>query len=347
MKTSALGRSLSIGLMIIVTLLLFLAVIYTGAVSIPADQITKVLLGGKTDKSTWDFIILNSRIPMAVTALLSGASLSVAGLIMQTTFRNPLAGPSILGISSGASLGVAVVLLCAPASIVLAPGSGIGGTSLILGAALLGAAAIIGILLLFSSAMSGALSLIIVGVMISYLASAITSLLNFFAPASDVKSFVMWGLGSYSSVTLEQLPWLAGIIVPLLIISVFMAKPLNALLLGERYAANIGYNIRGLRTMLLSVAGLLTAVITGFCGPIGFIGLIVPHIARMFLSTSNHNLLIVSSIICGAAISLLCTWISVTPHGLGVLPINAVTPLIGVPVILYIMIARKRLAYFN
>ena len=193
--------------------------------------------------------------------------------------------------------------------------------------------------------MRSGLTLLIVGIMISYLCSALISLLNFFAPANDVKQFAVWGMGSFSAVTLDSLTVMGIAVALLLVCSLFMAKPLNALLLGERYAASMGYSIRTIRTLLLTVGGLLTAVITAYCGPIGFIGLIVPHIARMALRSSSHTAVMPASIVMGAVIALLCAFLTVIPAGWGVLPINAVTPLLGVPVILYLLINSRRLAF--
>lgn len=323
---------------------LFLAMLASGHVDIPIPQVATILCGGEPEVESWTAIVIESRLPMAITALISGACLGVAGLLLQTVFRNPLAGPSILGISSGASLGVALVML-AVAAIPAIP-----ATMLSLGAffgALLGAAAILIILSLFSSLLRNSLSLLIVGIMVSYLASAVISILNVLAPAEAVRSFVVWGLGSYSGVSIADIPLFAAASLILLLPTLLCAKPLNAMLLGDRYLRTMGYRVNTIRTLIMTIAGVLTAVVTAYCGPIGFIGLIVPHVARMIYDTSNHFILIPATILSGAAVSLLCAWLSILPITSGVLPINAVTPIAGVPVILYIILNTRKLKYFN
>ncbi len=330
-------RTFSFYLLTLICLLTFFALVLgVGAVRIPVHDVFASLFGGEV-KDTYRYIILQSRLPLALTAILAGSALSAAGLIMQTTFRNPLAGPSILGVSSGASLGVALLSLPVVA--------GLGGTVLPIVGAILGAAMVVALLSVFSGFMKSGLSLLIVGIMISYLCSALISLLNFFAPATDVKQFAVWGMGSFSAVTLSSLPLPAISIGLLLIISLMLSKPLNALLLGERYAGTMGYNVRTLRTVLLIVSGLLTAIITAYCGPIGFIGLIVPHIARLCLHSASHSVIMPASIVLGALIALLCAFLTVIPGGWGVLPINAVTPVLGVPVILYLLLNSRRLVF--
>jgi iron complex transport system permease protein len=280
---------------------------------------------------------------MACTAMLAGAALSVAGLLLQTTFDNPLAGPSILGVSTGSSLGVAIVMLALGGSI----GHNLGSYVSILAGALLGAGIIILTLLAFSSIVKSSIMLLIIGILVSHLASSAISLLNFFSTQEGVHSFVIWGLGNFSGVTFERLPIFASLIIIALGLSLLLVKPLNALLLGTRYAENLGVNIRATRNKLLILSGILTAVVTAFCGPIGFIGLIVPHIARLALKSSNHIVLLPATALCGAVIALLCSLISVLPISSGVIPINAITPIIGVPIIIYIILNRKRILYFN
>ena len=284
---------------------------------------------------------------MIATALRSGAALAVSGLLLQTAFNNPLAGPSILGISTGASFGVAVVML--------ATGGALGSfisqqagfyVATILGA-FVGAGIVLLVLLFFSTLVHSATMLLIIGILVSYLASSAVSMLNFFATEEGVHSYVIWGLGNFSGVSSEQLPFFAIAILISLAASVLLVKPLNALLLGTRYAENLGVNTRRVRNALLIITGVLTAIVTAFCGPIGFIGLVVPHIARLLLNTSNHNRLIPATILSGAAVALLCTLISVLPKSYGVIPINAITPIIGVPIIIYIIINRRKIQYFN
>lgn len=337
-------RRLQFASAIFATLLLFAAVLLTGGVPIPARDVLGALLGDEGVKASWRTIVVEARLPFAVTALLAGAALSVAGLMLQTTFRNPLAGPSIMGISSGASLGVAVIVLGDG-------GLGLTGGSLAMGSAivgaLLGAAAILLLLSLFSSVLKSTLGLLIIGIMISYLSNSLVSLLNFFAPAEGVRNFMLWGMGSFSAVTLRELPWMALTVTAMLAASCLVAKPLNAMLLGDRYMATMGYRVARTRSLILLISGTLTAVATAFCGPIGFIGLVVPHIARLLFSTSMHNVLLPGCIILGAATALLCALLSVLPASAGIIPINIITPIIGVPVIVYIMVNSRKLKYFN
>jgi iron complex transport system permease protein len=329
--------------MAVVMVVLFVACLVFGSVDIPLSDVFGSLTGGEVSRATSRVIVLETRLPMACTAMLSGAALSIAGLLMQTTFDNPLAGPSILGISTGSSLGVAIVMLALGGSI-----GGVMGSSLsALIGALLGAGVIMMVLLSFSSVVKNSVMLLIIGIMVSHLASSAISLLNFFSTQEGVHSYVIWGLGNFSGVTLERLPIFAILVVVSLILSMMLVKPLNALLLGVRYAENLGVNIRGTRNRLLVLSGVLTAVVTAFCGPIGFIGLIVPHIARLSLRSSNHIVLLPATALAGAVVALLCTLISVVPSASGIIPINAITPIIGVPIIIYIIVNRKRIPYFN
>lgn len=324
-------------------LILFPACLIIGSVNIPFNEVLNILIGNEATRKTWEIIVLETRLPMACTAMLAGAALSVAGLLLQTTFDNPLAGPSILGVSTGSSLGVAIVMLALGGSI----GHSFGSYVSILAGALLGAGIIILTLLAFSSIVKSSIMLLIIGILVSYLASSAISLLNFFSTQEGVHSFVIWGLGNFSGVTFERLPIFASLIIISLSLSLLLVKPLNALLLGARYAENLGVNIRSTRNKLLVLSGILTAVVTAFCGPIGFIGLIVPHIARLALKSSNHVVLLPATALCGAVIALLCSLISILPISSGVIPINAITPIIGVPIIIYIILNRKRILYFN
>ena len=268
---------------------------------------------------------------MIATAAFSGAALAVCGLLLQTLFANPLASPSILGISTGSSLGVAIVMLLLGGSTGALAGTSIGGYAATLAGALVGALAVMAMLLAFSAIVRSATMLLIVGILVSYLTSSAISLLNFSASQEGVHSYVVWGLGTFSGVTLSQLPLFIGLLTIGIAAAWLMTKPLNALLLGIR---------------LLLVTGILTAVVTAFCGPIGFIGLVVPHIARLMLRTSDHARLIPATILGGAVIALFCTLLSVLPPS-GILPINALTPIIGVPVIIYVILNRRRIFYFN
>lgn len=284
---------------------------------------------------------------MVITAALAGSALAIAGLLLQTTFNNPLAGPSILGVSTGAGLGVAVVMLAMGGSIGKMLGDvEVGGYVATLGGAFLGAAAVMALLIVFSSIVKSNTMLLIIGMLVSYLGSSVVQLLNSIASEESIHSYVTWGFGTFSGVTTAQLPLYVALIAFGLLCSVLMVKPLNALLLGTRYAENLGVNTRHTRIALLMVTGLLTAVVTAYCGPIGFLGLVVPHISRLMLSTSNHSRLLPVTILAGADMALLCTLVSVGGDH-GVIPINAITPVIGVPIIIYIIINRRKIQYFN
>ncbi len=321
-------------------LVLFAVNLFVGAVRIPAGDVVDILLGHEAAKPSWAYIVLKSRLPQALTAMLCGASLAMSGLMLQTAFRNPLAGPSIFGINSGASLGVALVMLLLGGSITVGDFS-LTGFVAVLVAAFVGAMLVMSVILLFSTVVKNNVMLLIVGIMIGYMASAAISLLNFFATEQGVQSYMIWGLGNFGGVTMKQMPVFALISVVALFLSLMLIKPLNALLLGEKYAENLGINIRRVRNYLLFITGLLTAITTAFCGPVAFIGLAVPHIARMLLTTDNHQVLMPATILMGAVIALLCNIICVLPGDAGVIPLNAVTPIFGAPVIIYV-IAKHR-----
>lgn len=314
--------------------------LFCGAVDIPAADVVGSLTGDSSVGDAWRYIVVETRLPGAVGAILCGAALSLAGLLMQTTFDNPLAGPSILGISTGSSLGVALMMLTVG-------GSSLPGQAATLGGALVGALAVILLLTAISSVVRSSTMLLIVGILLGYLASSAISLLNFFAPSERVHSYVIWGLGSFSGVSLDMLPLFAvGVVVPA-VAAMFYIKPLNALLLGDRYAQSAGVSVKAVRTGLLVIAGALTAAATAWCGPIGFIGLVVPHLARLGLRTTNHRVLVPATFLAGGALGAMCQWICVAPGSLGLIPVNAVTPVIGVPVIIYIIVKRRSIFYFN
>lgn len=319
---------------------LFPACLTTGAVQIPVGDVAAILCGRDAERAVWGAIVRDIRLPMALCSALSCMALAVSGLLMQTLFRNPLAGPSIMGISSGASLGVALVVLAG-----LGGGSLLGAGTLI--GALAGALAIMLILLAMSARVRSGAMLLIVGVLIGYLSSSAISLLNFFAPQQSVHAFVVWGLGNFSSVTAAQIPLFAALILFFTLCAALYIKPLDALLLGERYAAAGGVNLKAVRRGIMWVSGALTAIVTAWCGPIAFIGLAVPHIARLSLGTSRHVWLLPATALIGAATGLLTAWLSVYPSSLGVLPVNAITPLLGIPVILYIILNGRKIAYFK
>ena len=317
-----------------------------GSVDIDAKSVADILLGRGSDNTAWEVIVLQSRLPMVIVAMLAGAALSVSGLLLQTTFNNPLAGPSILGVSSGAGLGVAVVMLAMGGTIGGMAGEATSGYVATLIGALAGSGAVLALLMLFSVVLHSSAMLLILGILVSYLTSSVVSLLNSVASEDGVRNYVAWGFGNFSSVSVEQLPLFAGVTVVALAAAMLMIKPLNALLLGTRYAENLGINTRLTRNVLLLVTGVLTAVVTAYCGPIGFVGLVVPHIARLALNTSDHARLLPATLLTGADVTLLCTLISVTNEH-DIIPINAITPIIGVPIIIYVILNRKRIQYFN
>lgn len=329
---------LSLALSFCICLLLMLNLL-VGSVSIPTQDVLAILTGQDVGKPSWQFIILQSRLPQALTALLCGAALSTSGLLLQTSFQNPLAGPSIFGINSGAALGVALVMLLLGGSVSTALFS-VGGAWAVLLAAFVGAMAVTGIIFMFAQWVKSSVMLLIIGMMIGYLASSAIALLNFFATQEGVKSFTMWGMGNFGGVSLSQLPMFTCAIVVGLVGSVLLIKPLNALLLGETYARNLGVDVRSVRSWLLVITGWLTAVTTAYCGPVAFIGLAVPHLARLVIGTDNHLQLLPITMAMGALIALLCQLVCVLPGSQGILPLNAVTPLIGAPVIIYIIWKR-------
>lgn len=321
-------------------ILLFAFNIVYGSVHIPIGDIFCILSGAPVERDSWRFIVLESRLPQAVTALLCGSGLAVCGLLLQTAFRNPLADPSIFGVNSGAGLGVALVMLASGGTITAGDYT-LGGFVAVIVGAFWGAMAVMALVYFFSTRVRSSILLLIIGIMVGYVASSIVSLLNFFATEEGVKSYMIWGMGNFGGVSLSQLPLFSIVIVAGLCCAVLLVKPLNALLLGERYAENLGVNIVRTRNLLLVVTGLLTAVSTAFCGPVSFIGLAVPHIARMLLHTDNHRILLPVTMLCGAVVGLLCNALCVLPGDTGLIPLNAVTPLIGAPVIVYIILKHR------
>ena len=327
-------------LFVLLIAVLFALNLVCGSVDIPVADVVDILSGGEARKESWRYIVLESRLPQAITALLCGGALAVSGLMLQTAFRNPLADPGIFGINSGAGLGVALVMLLLGGS--FSAGSvSVSGFVAILLAAFVGAMSVMAIIFFFSTAVRNNVMLLIIGIMIGYISSSAISLLNFFATDEGVKSYMVWGMGSFGGVSIQQMPLFALVTVAGLAVSVMLIKPLNALLLGEQYAENLGINTQRVRNLLLITTGLLTAITTAFCGPVAFIGLAVPHIARLLLTTENHRSLLPATILCGAAVALLCNLICFLPGERGVIPLNAVTPIMGAPVIIYV-IARRR-----
>lgn len=322
--------------------LLFLVNLFYGAVPVPPSAVLDILTGGEGDNPAWKIILTGSRLPQAVTALIAGAALAVSGLLLQTLFHNPLAGPSILGVSDGANLGVALVMLAFGGSV-----GSFGGYMATVAGAMAGACLILAVIVAFSRKVGNNVMLLIIGIMMGYLVSSCISILNYYASADKVRQFVMWGMGDFSAVSPAKLPFFSIVTLLGILWSLLLVKPLNALLLGEKYASNLGVDIKMARMGVLLCTGLMTAVVTAFCGPISFIGLAVPHIARLLLGTSDHRVLVPATILSGACVALACNALTVMPGTGSLLPLNAVTPIFGAPVIIYVIVNRKNIQYFN
>lgn len=292
----------------------------------------------------WRHIIFESRIPQVVTAILAGSSLGLAGLQMQTLFRNPLAGPSILGISSGASLGVALLTLSSGI------GAGFIGSNVLneIGihlAAFIGAFFVLFIVLMAAKKVKNNASLLIIGIMVGYAVSSIIGLLNFVGQQGEVHAFVIWGLGSFANVQNSQLFLFIALIFPALVLSVLLMKPMNAMLLGESYAQNLGVNLKKVRWQLILLSGYLTAIITAYAGPIAFIGLATPHLARLLFKSSDHKRLIPAVLLIGILVALACNLLARMPFFQDVLPINVITSLFGAPLVIYLIVKRKQIGF--
>jgi iron complex transport system permease protein len=313
-----------------------------GTVKIPIVDVCRIL-GGGGDNEIWTNIIFSSRLPQALTAIVAGAGLAVSGLQMQTVFRNPLAGPSVLGISNGSALGVAfVVLLSGRLGGVALSRLGYLGDAAMSVAAIIGALAVLLLIMWVAQKVKGNVTLLIIGVMIGYLANAIIGVLKFLSPEDDVKAFVVWGLGSFSRVSGDEMVLFIVLMCILLPLAFLLVKPLNLMLLGDNYAANLGLNIKRARMLIIISSGVLVAIVTAYCGPIMFIGLAVPHLARAIFRTSDHRLLMPATALCGAALALLCNLIARMPGFEGALPVNSVTALVGAPVIAMVIFRRRK-----
>ena len=330
---------LRILLLAILVILFFALNIFFGSVHIAPSDVLRALTHVADHTDSISYIIVGSRLPTAITATLAGAGLATSGLLLQTSFHNPLAGPSILGISSGANLGVAIVMLAFGGGVTVGMYSW-GGYFTVVGAAFVGSLLVMALLLLFSSLLKDNLLLLITGIMMGYITSSVISLLNFLASVENIQGFLIWGMGNFNGVSLQQMPIFASLCIVGLILSLLLTKPLNAILLGDNYAANLGIDIRRTRNLLLLATGLLTAVITAYCGPVAFIGLATPHVAFLLLGTSNHRYLLPVTMLTGSFIALLCNLLCTLPS-VTVIPLNAVTPVLGAPVILYIIMRHK------
>lgn len=323
---------------------MFLLSLAVGSVSIPFDQVMTVLLGGEAERASWTNIVLKFRLPKATTAMLAGAALGVGGLLMQTFFRNPLADPFVLGISSGASLGVALVVLSAgTVGGTLLAGFGLTGDLMLASAAALGAGATMLVVIAVASRMHSGTTLLILGLMMGYLVSAAVSLLLYFTIPERIQAYISWTFGSFSGVTWEQMPILAGGVSIGLVIALGLAKSLNALLLGEGYARSLGMNVGLTRVAIVSATAMLAGTVTAFCGPIGFVGIAVPHLCRSLFNTSDHRVLVSGVILMGAIVALIAALIAEVPGRNLILPLNAVTALIGAPVVIVVILRRRNL----
>mgnify|MGYP001754410946 FL=1 len=324
-------------------LVFFILNLVLGTISIPVGSVWNILFGIKEESIIWENIIWKSRFPQTITALVAGAGLSISGLQMQTLFRNPLAGPSELGISSGASLGVAFIILLS---------GSVGGTALIkMGlfgeiaisiAAVAGALAIMIIIITISRFVRGNVILLIIGVMIGYISTAIIGVLKFFSNDEDVRAYVIWGLGSFSKVSGNQVYTFVGIMIVLIPLSFLLIKTLNLMLLGDGYARNLGLNVKRARLYVIVCSCIITAIVTAYCGPIVFLGLAVPHLCRTIFVSSDHRILMPAVTLIGASLALFCNLVARMPGFEGALPINSVTALIGAPIVISVLFGKRK-----
>ena len=323
--------------------LFFFLNLVLGSVSIPLRAVWNILWGTGNESVIWQNIIWKSRVPQALTALVAGAGLSVSGLQMQTVFRNPLAGPSVLGISSGASMGVAfVVLLSGSLGGVALSKLGFMGEIALTIAAIAGSLSIMALIVFVSQKVRGNVTLLIIGVMIGYIANAVIGVLKFFSVEEDIRAYVIWGLGSFARVSGDQMTLFICIMVVLLPLSFLLVKTLNLLLLGDAYARNLGLNIKRARLRVITCSGVLVAIVTAYCGPIIFLGLAVPHLCRGMFRTSDHRILMPASLLAGASLALVCNLIARMPGFEGALPVNSVTALVGAPVVMSVLFNKRR-----
>lgn len=324
---------------VIVLLAVFALNILYGTVSLEMSEVLAVI-AGTSDNETVEYIILQSRLPQVLTAMLAGAGLSVSGLLLQTIFHNPLAGPSVLGVTNGAGLGVALVTMLSGTSFFGDVLNGSVAPLAVFLAALAGAMAVVLLLVFLSTLTDSHLVLLVAGIMVSYLISSAITLLTYSASESAIQGYVYWGMGDFSLVSLRQIPWLASVVLITLLMCLPMIKPLNALLLGERYAANLGYSVKALHVTLLLLVGIQCAIITAMCGPVSFIGLAVPHITRFVFRTDNFRILLPMTVVFGAIVAMACN-LACTAFTETVIPLSSITPLVGAPVVLYLFFCRK------
>ncbi|MCM1218400.1 MAG: iron ABC transporter permease [Muribaculaceae bacterium] len=339
-KSKTIILMIALGVSIIV---FFIMNLLLGSVHIPMGDIIGILSGQKNDNAIWTNIIMKSRLPQSLTAAMAGAGLAVSGLLMQTVFRNPLAGPSVLGISSGASLGVAcVVLLSGSIGGVALSKLGVIGEVTITVSAVVGSLLIMALIAFVARKVRGNVTLLIMGVMIGYIANAIIGVLKFFSAEEDIRAYVIWGLGSFSRVSGGQTSVFIILMLVLLPLSFLLIKTLNLLLLGDSYARNLGLDIKRARMLVIGCSGILVAVVTAYCGPVVFLGLAVPHICRGLFHTSNHATILPASLLGGASLALLCNLIARMPGFEGALPVNSVTALVGAPVVMWVLFNKRK-----
>lgn len=330
------GISIALGVFFLLNLLL-------GSVPIPLRAICEMLLGSEEQPVVWQNILWKSRVPQALTALVAGAALSVSGLQMQTVFRNPLADPSVLGVSAGASLGVAFVVLLSGAlgGVTLSRLGYLGEIALSV-AAILGSLSVLALIVFISTKVKGNVTLLIIGVMIGYVANAIIGVLKFFSVEEDIRAYVIWGLGSFARVSGDQMLLFVTLMTLLIPLSFLLIKTMNLLLLGSNYARNLGLNIHRARLLVILSAGILVAIVTAYCGPIMFIGLAVPHLARTLFRSSDHRVLMPATVLIGSTLALACNLIARMPGFEGALPLNSVTALIGAPVVASVLFRKRK-----
>jgi iron complex transport system permease protein len=334
------GGFLGLGLLVVG---LFLANLALGSVAIPLPDVVSILLGGTASKPAWQDIVLQFRLPRAITAATAGTALAVSGLQLQALFRNPLAGPSVLGINAGASLGVALVVLTGNA-LGLTFAATASHISLVV-AASLGAGATLGIVLLVGNRVRSSLALLIFGLMFGYTASALVTILLHFSPINQTLAYLSWTFGSFAGVTWAQMPVFLPLVGLGLGLAFLCCNPLNVLLLGEEQALSLGLSLPLIRTCLIISASLLAGAVTAFCGPIGFLGVAVPHLGRSLFKTLDHRILVPASLLLGMVLALLADMIAQLPGTQTVLPLNAVTALIGAPILIWLMLKQFRLFY--
>lgn len=323
-------------------LVLFFVNISFGSITIPFKEVYNSLTGGQASKSTWEYIIINYRLPKAMTAVLVGMGLSISGLLMQTLFRNPLAGPYVLGLSSGASLGVAFVILGAAFMPTFISTFLLSSYGIVL-ASTMGSSIVLLAVLLVSHRLRDTMAILIVGLMFGSFTSAIVGTLTYFSTAEQLQKFTFWSMGTLGNLSWTSISILTSCVVIGLLLSLFSIKPLNALLLGENYARSLGINFKKTRLIIILATSILAGSITAYAGPIAFIGLAVPHIAKLLFQTSNHSILFWSTLLLGAAIMLVCDVVSQMP-GLDItLPINAITSLLGAPIVIWLLVRKRKM----